>query len=722
MRETGPLNESCIRKLRVGHLVANYLHITENWIYSQIIAPPATESLVLNRGVRINESHFPVANACHLQDLTPHQARIEADSWEWMGVSASFRRACRRFKCDVLHAHFGTEGLLGLALAQSLGIPLVTSFYGYDAGVLPRDPSWSESLARLFRHGSMFFAEGPALAASLQRLGCPRDRIRIMPLPVASIGKSAAGPRSKPLIVVCGRLVEKKGVDDSLRALAALCRLKVPSFRCLIVGDGPERESLQELTRSLQLEHCVTFAGSMLPADFRRLLGSAALVLQMSRHAADGDCEGGAPVVLSDALALGVPCVATRHCDIPAVIDHGMTGYLVASRDHKEAARRMAELLTDPDLRRKMGRRGLEMVKGVLSLDAAGARLRSYYLEALALPAPKDLPLRFHPLRVPLVADLVIDLRTRARDCRGMQNMLRKLSSNRRARGQIYRVLGILYGDSRNSLRAADFYRRWGRACPEEHYAALEEAKALLDSGTADDRLIRALRRFVARHADRAYAMALSVAELEAHGAGAALIRRFVRAAGTPEERFIHEVHGLRKICEQSARRRGDPHLRSRQLPRVLRAMKGLLSYPSARVDRHHFTAAVEEAIVGLLAIARRLDHQYACAQIGHFYPIDRIQHPLAKYRLASIFENGAPAEQKWAERAFEDLAGNKEISSTLCAGAHFHLARIHRAAGHVSTSLRMARRCLAISPEHRTAKDLIDEVRRQQANARKPI
>jgi glycosyltransferase involved in cell wall biosynthesis len=272
-RKSGiPTAEGTVR-LRVGHLVTNFLRITENWIYTQILAAPKAIPVILNRGAKLDAELFPVPHACHLADLSPGSLRKEAESWESFGYSREFSRACRRFECNVLHAHFGTEGILALPLARHLGVPLVTSFYGYDAGSLPRDDKWRRALTSLFAHGTLFLAEGPALSQSLERLGCPPDRIRLMPIPVLLPARLPRHDSKQiPQILICGRLVEKKGVDDSLRAIAALRRLGPPSFECVVVGDGPEREALCALSRALALDDCVRFAGFLPPAVLRQVL------------------------------------------------------------------------------------------------------------------------------------------------------------------------------------------------------------------------------------------------------------------------------------------------------------------------------------------------------------------------------------------------------------------------------------------------------------------
>src|SRR3954470_22093867 len=153
-------------EIRAGQLVARYLPATENWIHTLVSAMPDVSSLVLNRGGRENADQFP-SRQVSLCDLAAEACALEAESLDRSGISPTFLAAAQEFGCQVLHAHFGTEGALGLPLARALGVPLVTSFYGFDASSLPHDKAWKQPLTDLFAGGTLFCAEGPVLAARL---------------------------------------------------------------------------------------------------------------------------------------------------------------------------------------------------------------------------------------------------------------------------------------------------------------------------------------------------------------------------------------------------------------------------------------------------------------------------------------------------------------------------------------------------------------------------
>jgi colanic acid/amylovoran biosynthesis glycosyltransferase len=219
---------------------------------------------------------------------------------------------------DLVHAHFGPQGYAAAEPCRRAGIPLVTTFYGYDLGIA-RETAWARRYAALWRKGAAFLVEGPFMAGHLARLGAPAERIHVQPLPVAvervPFRPRARRPGEPVQLLQVARFVEKKGIDLSVRALA-----RVPGTVLTVVGDGPLRGALAELVRQEGVEARVRFLGPRTRAEVAALLASADLLVQPSRTASDGDTEGGAPYILLEAQAAGLCVVASRHADIPNTV------------------------------------------------------------------------------------------------------------------------------------------------------------------------------------------------------------------------------------------------------------------------------------------------------------------------------------------------------------------------------------------------------------------
>jgi colanic acid/amylovoran biosynthesis glycosyltransferase len=254
----------------------------------------------------------------------------------------------------VVHAHFGPTALQVDRECRLLGTPLVVSFYGYDAGSAPRDPVFRRGYRRLFRTVAAVTAEVPELARRLIELGAPASRVKLLPLSLPEWAlreprRRVAADDATLRLVQIARFVEKKGVDTTLRAVAA-ARAAGVSLRLTLIGDGPLRPQVDALIRDLGLGDVIERPGFVgydaLPA---RLAAAHALV-QPSRTSRDGDTEGGAPTIVVEAQAQGLAILATNHADIPHVVRDGRTALLVTESDHEALAANIVRLAGDREL------------------------------------------------------------------------------------------------------------------------------------------------------------------------------------------------------------------------------------------------------------------------------------------------------------------------------------------------------------------------------------
>jgi colanic acid/amylovoran biosynthesis glycosyltransferase len=196
-------------------------------------------------------------------------------------------------------------------------------------------------------------------------MGAPPDRVHIHPLGVDtrrfSPAPRAASPRGRRLhLLSIARLVPKKGIDDALRAVAAV-RTRVPDVQFTIIGDGPLRDALESQAQALGIASHVRFAGWLTAPDVIARARTADVILAPSVTAPDGDAEG-TPVAILEAQALGVPVVATRHAGIPEVVEDGVTAFLAPEHDVDGLAAAIISL-SDPALRARMGEAGRAFVE-----------------------------------------------------------------------------------------------------------------------------------------------------------------------------------------------------------------------------------------------------------------------------------------------------------------------------------------------------------------------
>lgn len=157
--------------------------------------------------------------------------------------------------------------------------------------------------------------------------------------------KKELGQAGKKLVGFIGRLTHDKGVGDLLNATAAL-RAKHENLHLLVVGDGEDRTVFEHETRTLGLNEIVTFTGTRTDTP---LIYSALDIFVLPSY------QEGFPMVVLEAMACGVPIVATTVGDIPEIIEHGMSGLLVAPGDVAALGGAIAHLLAHPAKAQEMG-------------------------------------------------------------------------------------------------------------------------------------------------------------------------------------------------------------------------------------------------------------------------------------------------------------------------------------------------------------------------------
>ncbi|WP_067500018.1 glycosyltransferase [Actinoplanes sp. TFC3] len=293
------------------------------------------------------------------------------------GRSPRLYRTMADLRPDLVHAHFGGDGWLVSATAAALGVPLVVTLHGHDVTRQPyargaKGLRHRRNLRTVFRRAALIIAVSGPVRERAIALGAEPSKVCVhhtgVPVPPPAV------PRSKRWdAVFVGRLVEKKGLDDLIAALAGLSDL---TPRVLVVGDGPLRESLTEQARTLSVD--VTFAGTLDHAAAGRSMAEGKVFVSPSRTAANGDAEG-LPTTILEAQALGIPVVSTRHSGIPEAVVHGETGLLGAEGDRAALAAHLRALLTEDGLRERMGKQARAHIEQHFDVAAQTARLEDLY-------------------------------------------------------------------------------------------------------------------------------------------------------------------------------------------------------------------------------------------------------------------------------------------------------------------------------------------------------
>jgi colanic acid/amylovoran biosynthesis glycosyltransferase len=296
----------------------------------------------------------------------------------------NFRAALSEFRPELIHAHFARQATAAArSLAAEFELPFTFTAHGFD----------------IYFQAPADFAERAAAAAALvtvsevnaryiaERFGVPRERISVIPCgvdttrfhPARPAGDPSPWPHeaARPPLVLC---VARHHPVKNLRLLLEACtvlRDHEVSFRCVMIGDGPERSELEAIREHHGLRELVEMAGA---ADHDLVLAW----LQRASVAVLSSQSEGMPVSLMEAGACELPVVATRVGGIPELVEDGVTGLLTPPGDAPALARALERLLANPQLRIEMGQAARRRVEAHFSLAMQVDRLLALWSKVLA--------------------------------------------------------------------------------------------------------------------------------------------------------------------------------------------------------------------------------------------------------------------------------------------------------------------------------------------------
>ena len=371
--------------------VATFLKPEMLHIYRQIRALREFAPMVLCQK-RENTDQFPLNRVLVLPKPRTHQLRRLWQKQILGGPIMIYRSEARRAaaalqaaEARLLHIYFGHIGVHLLPLIEICPIPVVVSFHGADAQVDLHTPAHRTATERMLGLVRLVLVRSEALAERVAALGCEPSKIRLhrtgLPLEeIAFVPRTAPVDGSWRCVQAC-RLIAKKGLATSLQAFA-MFQKTFPQATFTIAGEGPQLEQLRALAASLGIAARVHFTGFLLQEKLRALLAESHLFLHPSETGPDGDQEG-IPNSMLEAMAGGLPVLATHHGGIPEAVEHGISGLLVAERDHAGLAKEMLALAASPERYAAMSTAGSERARRQFDLRMQTGVLESIYRECL---------------------------------------------------------------------------------------------------------------------------------------------------------------------------------------------------------------------------------------------------------------------------------------------------------------------------------------------------
>jgi len=248
----------------------------------------------------------------------------------------------------VIHAHFGYDAYKLIGPARKSNVPLVVSFYGSDVSRLPKEFGWKKRYRKLAEEGSHFIAATEFMKEQLENLGFPGKRISIVPfgIDLTKFTFRKSYEQSSQIMMI-GRMVEKKGFEYAIKSIANLKRANL-DVTLNLFGNGPLKKELQTLASELNLNGNVKFHGYV---PMKKIVGNLekhSILLAPSVTAKDGDKEG-LPNTILEAMAKGIPVIASKHAAIPEAVKDNETGFLVDERSPEQISDKITCILKDKE-------------------------------------------------------------------------------------------------------------------------------------------------------------------------------------------------------------------------------------------------------------------------------------------------------------------------------------------------------------------------------------
>ena len=382
-------------KIKIAHFNEAFFERSETFIYNYIANFTVFQPILFaSKFINFELFPFPKEHSFTLPATFPKKM-----SGEWF-IAKFFQKVfgscftgedilCRKLNIKLIHAHFGPQGFYSVNWFEKTSIPVVTNFYGYDVSELPRDPMWAKRLKILFQKGRLFLVEGNFMRSKLIEIGCPADKVQIqriaIPLDKLSFRKRLPKQKDEKVIFLfCGRFVEKKGLVYVIEAFAQIAKTN-PHFEFRIIGTGPLQQHIENCISQFNLNENIKLLGFLNYQEYLKEMSLADIFIHPSVTSESGDSEGGAPTVILEAQAMGLPVVSTTHADIPNIVKPQKSALLSRERDLPSLVSNILSVLENQDQWAAMGEAGRAFVEQYHDIKKEVVSLEQKYSALLTI-------------------------------------------------------------------------------------------------------------------------------------------------------------------------------------------------------------------------------------------------------------------------------------------------------------------------------------------------
>ncbi len=306
-----------------------------------------------------------------------------------LGIRRTVRAIHAEWPIDVIHAHMVVpDGWAAARVGHELGVPVVGTAHRADVLDIPAQGAKSRMrVAEAIQTLDAVVTVSRAIGDATDAIARPRRPITVvpngadaavfMPRDAAEARARIGLPPEGPVISYVGKLVPRKGVDTLIEAMGILAARASGAPRLVMAGIGGLREPLEQRAAELGVADRITWLGKVLHDEVGWVMSAGDVFVLPS-------LSEGLPTVVCEAMACGLPVVATAVDGTPEIVDDGVTGLLVQPHDAGGLATALATVLDDPALRERMGAEALRRSEAEYTWAANARRMEQVYAEVIA--------------------------------------------------------------------------------------------------------------------------------------------------------------------------------------------------------------------------------------------------------------------------------------------------------------------------------------------------
>lgn len=361
------------KKKTIAYIMPYFTRENETYIFKEISGIKRFNRIVLTKALRnynkISKEKIPV----HLIPRNPEKLK------ESIGF-----KMLKGKKPDLLHCQFGFDFEFGLAISSEFSIPLLVSFKGMDAYAIPHKEG-RLYYEPLFKSRAKIIVPSKHMADQLISLGCPEKRVIIHNFGCDLEEFRFKERKAEEIIsfIFVGRLIALKGLEYAIKAFRKV-KVKFKKTELRIVGEGELKNKLYSMAKKMGLSNSVSFSEGMVRhGDIADEMARAHIFLHPSVVDFSGRTEG-VPNSMLEAMATGMPVIATKHGGIPEVIKDGKNGLLVKEKDVKGLAEKMEYLAENREAWHRLGKNARRTIEQFHDIKKQEKKLEEIYSRSMS--------------------------------------------------------------------------------------------------------------------------------------------------------------------------------------------------------------------------------------------------------------------------------------------------------------------------------------------------